>query len=229
MGDPDYASGWHASFGKPAADEGWRIFDRAVGVDVEEFEDVRFRHAVGFHDKADDGIVQEYNEGTLDPASRFDIGRPKGNGLTGIMWRLTLLGAIFAFVIFSGSVTAAEVELLDLPGKIDIVSIKGEVTVGDSDRFSDLVRERDRITVILQSPGGLVKEALQIGAEIRIRNFATMVAPDGECFSACGLIWVSGARRYMSPDSKIGFHAAYREENGEYKDAASPTPKLDPS
>lgn len=134
------------------------------------------------------------------------------------MWRLTLLGAIFASVIFSGSATAAEVELLDLPGEIDIVSIKGEITDGDSDRFYDLVKERDRITVILQSPGGLVKEALQIGAEIRIKNFATMVASDGECFSACGLIWLSGARRYMSPDSKIGFHAAYREENGEYKE-----------
>lgn len=62
------------------ADLGWRIFDRAVGVDVEEFEDIRFRHAVGFHDKADDGIVQEYNEGTLDPASRFDIGRGRATG-----------------------------------------------------------------------------------------------------------------------------------------------------
>lgn len=43
-----------------------------------------------------------------------------------------------------------------------------------------------------------------------------MVAPDAECYSACGLIWVSGARRYMSPTSQIGFHAAFREENGEY-------------
>ena len=129
------------------------------------------------------------------------------------------MGAIFAFAIFSGSATAAEVELLDLPGEVDIVSIKGEITDGDSHRFYDLVRERERITVVLQSPGGLVKEALQIGAEIRMKNFATMVASDGECFSACGLIWVSGARRYMSPDSKIGFHAAYREENGEYHES----------
>ncbi|NGO51112.1 hypothetical protein G6N73_07940 [Mesorhizobium camelthorni] len=73
--------------------------------------------------------------------------------------------------------------------------------------------------MVLQSPGGLVSEALQIGAEIRLRNFATMVFADGECYSACGLIWVSGARRYMSPDSKIGFHAAYREENGEYRES----------
>lgn len=132
------------------------------------------------------------------------------------MGRLTLLGAIFALAIFSGSATAAEIEEFDLPGEVDIISIKGEITDGDSERFYDLVKERDRITVILQSPGGLVKEALQIGAKIRMRNFATMVTSDGECFSACGLIWVSGARRYMSPDSKIGFHAAYREENGEY-------------
>lgn len=136
------------------------------------------------------------------------------------MGRIAFFGAIaLALALVAGSAAAAEIELLDLPGEVDVVGIKGEITDGDSDRFYDLVRERDRITVILQSPGGLVKEALQIGVEIRIRNFATMVASDGECFSACGLIWVSGARRYMSPDSKIGFHAAYREENGEYKES----------
>ncbi|RWP27776.1 ATP-dependent Clp protease proteolytic subunit [Mesorhizobium sp.] len=150
-----------------------------------------------------------------------------GNGFTGIMGRIPFFGAMaFALAIVVGSATAAEVELLDLPGEIDIVSIKGEITEGDSGRFYDLVKERDRITVILQSPGGLVKEALQIGAEIRIKNFATMVASDGECFSACGLIWVSGARRYMSPDSKIGFHAAYREENGEYKESGVANAKI---
>ncbi|MBB3979400.1 hypothetical protein GGQ64_004642 [Rhizobium azooxidifex] len=50
-------------------------------------------------------------------------------------------------------------------------------------------------------------------------DFSTMVAADQECFSACGLIWVSGVRRYMSDTSLIGFHAAYREENGEYRES----------
>ncbi|PWE54447.1 hypothetical protein DEM27_20285 [Metarhizobium album] len=76
-----------------------------------------------------------------------------------------------------------------------------------------------RASVILQSPGGLVKEALHIGATIRMEGFATMVPADKQCFSVWGLIWVSGVRRYISDTSLIGFHAAYREENGEYRES----------
>lgn len=110
-------------------------------------------------------------------------------------------------------------EAISIPGSVDIVIIKGEITDGDSERFRDLVQNRERVSVYLQSPGGLIREALQIGAEIRLRNYATVVADGDQCFSACGLIWVSGARRYMSSDSLIGFHAAYREEAGEFRES----------
>lgn len=133
------------------------------------------------------------------------------------MWRN--LFCAFALLITATSARAAEIQFLDIPGDVGFISIKGEIVGGDGDRFYDLVQGHDRVSVILQSPGGLVKEALQIGAEIRLNNYATMVLPEGECFSACGLIWVAGARRYMSASSKIGFHAAYREENGEYKES----------
>lgn len=115
---------------------------------------------------------------------------------------------------------AAEISVTRIDGMdFSFVSLTGEIVEGDGAKFVDAIGNLGRATVVLQSPGGLVKEALQIGAEIRLRNLATMVAADGECFSACGLIWVSGARRYMSAASQIGFHAAYREENGEYKES----------
>ncbi|WP_352672254.1 hypothetical protein [Mesorhizobium australicum] len=60
---------------------------------------------------------------------------------------------------------------------------------------------------------------MQIGAQIRINDHVTAVGANGECYSACGLIWVAGVRRYISPTSKIGFHAAYIEENGQYKES----------
>jgi len=126
----------------------------------------------------------------------------------------------FAFTIFlNASVNAADFKVFNGMEGVDIVSLQGEIVEGDSDRFYALVKDRERVAVMLASPGGLVKEALRIGAKIRTDNFSTMVAPEGECFSACGLIWLSGARRYMSSNSLIGFHAAYREENGEYKES----------
>ncbi|MDP9762139.1 MULTISPECIES: lysozyme inhibitor LprI family protein [Agrobacterium] len=116
--------------------------------------------------------------------------------------------------------SAAEIEKFDLPGiAVPFVSIRGPIEAGDGEKFETVVRGVNRASVILQSPGGLVKEALHIGATIRIEGFATMVPADKECFSACGLIWVSGVRRYMSDTSQIGFHAAYREENGEYRES----------
>lgn len=134
------------------------------------------------------------------------------------MWR-NLFCAAFTLIMIATSAGAANIEFVNIPGDVGLISIKGEITAGDSDRFYHLIQGHDRVSVILQSPGGLVKEALQIGAEIRLHNYATMVLPDGECFSACGLVWVAGARRYMSAHSKIGFHAAYREENGKYKES----------
>lgn len=137
------------------------------------------------------------------------------------MARLILIGAIFV-ALASGleNATAAEISVHKIPTEnFDFVSVRGEITAGDGDRFFEAVNSLERATVILESPGGLLREALQMGAEIRIRNFATMVLPDAECYSACGLIWVSGARRYMSPTSEIGFHAAFSAENGEYRES----------
>ncbi|MER9484100.1 hypothetical protein NKI74_33160 [Mesorhizobium sp. M0494] len=129
-----------------------------------------------------------------------------------------LLFAISAALLWVATAGAADIELLDVPSlAVKMVSFRGEIVDGDAKKFRGVVDGLDRVSVFLESPGGLVKEALEIGAEIRVRNFATVAGQ--ECFSACGLIWLSGARRYMSSTSKVGFHAAYREENGEYKES----------
>jgi uncharacterized protein YecT (DUF1311 family) len=131
---------------------------------------------------------------------------------------LAIAAALLLCGVEAGS--AAGIEKFDLPGvSIPLISIRGPIELGDGEKFETIVSGLDRATVILESPGGLVKEALQIGATIRLQNFATMVPAEKECFSACGLIWVSGVRRYMSETSQIGFHAAYREENGEYRES----------
>jgi uncharacterized protein YecT (DUF1311 family) len=137
------------------------------------------------------------------------------------MFRMGWL-ALAAAMLLCGveAASAAEIEKFDLPGiAVPFVSIRGPIEAGDGEKFETVVRGVNRASVILQSPGGLVKEALHIGAAIRTEGFATMVPADKECFSACGLIWVSGVRRYMSDTSQIGFHAAYREENGEYRES----------
>ena len=95
-----------------------------------------------------------------------------------------------------------------------MVLMSGPIQRGDADRFFDSIQKFPSATVVLSGPGGSVKEALEIGSEIRYRGFATSVLPDEVCVSACGLIWLSGDRRYMSQQSVIGFHAAYIVRDG---------------
>lgn len=131
-------------------------------------------------------------------------------------WRL-LLNAIVAVLFGCSIARAADIEVLPLPDvDASLVILKGEITEGDGRKFEDSISNIDKATVLLSSPGGVVSDALQIGATIRLKNFSTMVAADDDCFSACGLIWIAGVRRHLWPTSRIGFHAAYREQNGEY-------------
>lgn len=130
---------------------------------------------------------------------------------------LTGLGMLMA----SSMSDAAQIKQFELPGPITIVDIRGEIVAGDAKRFIEAVGSSTRVSTILRSDGGLLDEALQIGAEIRLRNFATMVPPDSDCHSACALIWVAGARRYMAQTSRIGFHAAYRTRNGQNQESGA--------
>jgi hypothetical protein len=63
-----------------------------------------------------------------------------------------------------------------------------------------------KATATLSSPGGNLLAAFAIGEFIRLRGWNTYVSD--ECNSACALIWLGGAQRLMTPDAKIGFHAA---------------------
>ena len=102
-----------------------------------------------------------------------------------------------------------------------IIHLTGEIVDGDAEAFERAIEGYHKVTLILESPGGLVREAFRIGATLRQHDFATMVVDNGQCYSACGLIWLASERRYMSASSQIGFHAAYRqigdyvEESGE--------------
>jgi hypothetical protein len=93
-----------------------------------------------------------------------------GVSVVGTKWLGLLIG-----IMLCGSVSAkaAEIEKIDLPGiAVPLISVRGPIEEGDGDRFSKLAEGLNRASVILKSPGGLVKEALQIGATIRMSGFS---------------------------------------------------------
>jgi hypothetical protein len=87
----------------------------------------------------------------------------------------------------------------------------GTITPGVSDAFAAEVEARgDYIkTVVLNSPGGSVSDALAMGRLIRDRKFATEVEAGRYCASSCPLMFVGGLERKAGDKAAIGVHQVF--------------------
>jgi hypothetical protein len=102
----------------------------------------------------------------------------------------------------------------------------GTITPGISQSFATEVdRHGDYIkTVVLNSPGGSVADALAIGRLIRARKFATEVEAGQYCASSCPLVFAGGVERRAGDNAAIGVHqvaAIKQAANGPPRDEMS--------
>jgi hypothetical protein len=84
----------------------------------------------------------------------------------------------------------------------------GTITPGISQSFAAEVGKRgDYVkTVVLNSPGGSVTDALAMGRLIRERKFATEVEAGKYCVSSCPLVFAGGVERRAGDGAAIGVH-----------------------
>jgi hypothetical protein len=84
----------------------------------------------------------------------------------------------------------------------------GTIIAGISEAFAAEVGKRgDYIkTVVLNSPGGSVTDALAMGRLIRERKFATEVEAGKYCASSCPLVFAGGVERRAGDKAAIGVH-----------------------
>lgn len=126
----------------------------------------------------------------------------------------------FSFVVLCGlgAAQGAEITLTrGAKGESDIIHLKGTIEKGDDEKFRVLALQSRKATVQLDSLGGRVTPALEIGKMIRLRGFSTAVQ-DAQCASACSLIWLAGEPRYMNNFTSIGFHTSFsRDDKGQIK------------
>ena len=102
----------------------------------------------------------------------------------------------------------------------------GTITPGVSQSFAvEAERHGEYIrTVVLNSPGGSVTDALAMGRLIRERKFATEVEAGKYCASSCPLVFAGGVERRAGDGATIGVHqvAALRSAaNGPPRDEMS--------
>jgi hypothetical protein len=115
---------------------------------------------------------------------------------------------------FAATPVSATVEHSTLDRGIEAIFITGDILAGDDARFSDLSQRYPRAVVHLDSAGGSLEPAIEIGKVVQARRHTTAVLDGSTCTSACALIWIAGAPRYLGPEAHLGFHASYSDEGG---------------
>lgn len=87
----------------------------------------------------------------------------------------------------------------------------GTITPGVSQAFAAEIGKRgDYVkTVVLNSPGGSVSDALAMGRLIREKKLATEVEAGKLCASSCPLMFVGGQERRAGDKAAIGVHQVF--------------------
>lgn len=129
-----------------------------------------------------------------------------------------VLAGVCAAIGLATSASAATVTRIEngRPGTATFL-FEGSIVAGDFQRMTKALEKLPigtNVSVILESPGGLVSEGLQLGVLFHRAGITTVVKGDGAiCYSACALAFLGGrdlrtgapARIKMS-GGKLGFH-----------------------
>ncbi|HAR52972.1 hypothetical protein [Roseovarius nubinhibens] len=93
--------------------------------------------------------------------------------------------------------------------------LEGEIAPGDAarmiERLASLTPAAERL--VLQSPGGVVQEALALGRHIREAGLTTQMLAGEFCYSACPYVLAAGATRDIDETAQVGVHQHYFGES----------------
>jgi hypothetical protein len=98
-----------------------------------------------------------------------------------------------------------------------VLAVTGTILPGSAETFAREVESYAEYvqTVALDSPGGSVRDALEMGRLIREKGFSTSVAAGALCASSCPLVYAGGTERLASQGSAIAVHQIYAATSSE--------------
>jgi hypothetical protein len=93
----------------------------------------------------------------------------------------------------------------------------GMIAPGSAAAFAAEVNARGEYikTIVLNSPGGSVGDALEMGRLIRTKGFTTEVEKEKICVSSCPLVFVGGVKRIAGANAIIGVHQVFAPDPAE--------------
>jgi hypothetical protein len=121
---------------------------------------------------------------------------------------------VFLFPCASATVTS----YITKEGKV-VVVLNGEIVLGDTDQFQQIVRTANNTGRIvsgirLNSPGGNLLEGVKLADAVRFAKIATVVPNGSTCASACFVAFAAGAEKFASYSASVGVHGA-SDRNGQ--------------
>lgn len=95
--------------------------------------------------------------------------------------------------------------------KDKILTLTGQISPGDADRFEAFLTETSKPveTIRLNSPGGSVSDALRMGRQMRAAEYDTLLGAGDICLSACPYMLAAGMQRSIHSDAQVGVHQHY--------------------
>ena len=135
-------------------------------------------------------------------ASRTDLGGPMEACCLRFEAALKLVSATAGLALI-GIASAHAAEITERAG---VIRIAGTIRIADDVKFADLLKHprATRIRLVhLNSGGGRVSVAVEIGRAVRRAGISTAVDGAGRCESACTLIFAAGRQRYYFNSSGI--------------------------
>ena len=104
----------------------------------------------------------------------------------------------------------------DLPNRLTLVpdgegawSLRGNIAAGDAERIIPALDRDAPERIALNSPGGSVMDALEIGRALRAAGTTTVVEADAICLSACPYLLAGGEERSAAEGALVGVHQHY--------------------
>ena len=95
------------------------------------------------------------------------------------------------------------------------VLLEGEIAGGDATRILKQINElREQPTrAILNSPGGSVQDALELGRALRLKGMETEMREGDICYSACPYLLAADVTRSVPKEAFVGVHQHYFGES----------------
>ncbi|MBM2577446.1 hypothetical protein JQC91_14155 [Jannaschia sp. Os4] len=87
-----------------------------------------------------------------------------------------------------------------------VLRVRGAIEPGDGARVAEEVIARAPARVLLDSPGGSVFDALELGRAIREAGADTALEAGAVCLSACPYVFAGGVSRGVDEDARMGVH-----------------------